>query len=97
MTAWAEPASVPVSRSEQSDKTREDNPVEPKPSTYKEAVDTNGKVTVADQTIKFVSYRSITADFDKAWLADEADIDGYLAAMRKALIAEIQSGKRIQI
>ena len=97
MTAWAKPVSEPVSRSKPSNETREKTPLEPNPLAHEEAIDTKGKVTVAEQTVKFVSYRSITADFDKAWLADEADIDGYLAAMRKALIAEIQSGKRIQI
>lgn len=97
MTAWAEPKPELVSRPKPSDETGEETSVERKPLDYKDAVDVKPKVVVADQTIKFVSYRSITVDFDKAWLADETDVDGYLASIRRALIAEIQSGKRIQI
>ena len=35
--------------------------------------------------------------FDKAWLADEADVEHYLESMREALLEEIRKGKRIQI
>jgi len=35
--------------------------------------------------------------FDKAWLADEADVERYLESMREALLDEIRKGKRIQI
>ena len=35
--------------------------------------------------------------FDKAWLADESDVEHYLKSMRKALLKEIRKGKRIQI
>jgi hypothetical protein len=35
--------------------------------------------------------------FDKAWLADETDVDRYLESMRNALLEEIRKGKRIQI
>jgi hypothetical protein len=93
MTAWAKPKPPLISRLEPSDEID----VEPKPLDYKAATDTKTKVTVSDQTIEFISYQSVSVDFDKAWLADETDVDGYLAAMRKALLIEIQRGKRIQI
>ena len=41
--------------------------------------------------------KSVSVGFEKPWLANEADLDNYLAAMRKALLAEIKAGKRIQI
>ncbi|MBF9015171.1 MULTISPECIES: BREX system P-loop protein BrxC [unclassified Oceanispirochaeta] len=44
-----------------------------------------------------ISRRSILVDFDKAWLADEGDVESYLDALRKALLEEIKKGKRIQI
>ncbi len=47
--------------------------------------------------IEYVSSRSITVPYDKAWLADEADVDVYLVAMREALLAEIRSGKRVNL
>lgn len=43
------------------------------------------------------AFNSIKVPFDKAWLVDETDVDHYLEAMRKALLAEISSGKRIRI
>lgn len=47
--------------------------------------------------IEYVPSRAIQVKFEKAWLADEADVDSYLTSMRKALVAEIKQGKRIQI
>jgi energy-coupling factor transporter ATP-binding protein EcfA2/DNA-nicking Smr family endonuclease len=44
-----------------------------------------------------ISRRSILVDYNKAWLADEGDVESYLNALRKALLAEIDNGKRIQI
>ncbi|MCB0294833.1 MAG: hypothetical protein KDG51_06255, partial [Calditrichaeota bacterium] len=35
--------------------------------------------------------------FDKAWLADDADVDNYLELLREALRTGIRNGKRIQI
>jgi hypothetical protein len=43
-----------------------------------------------------VSCRSVRVSFDKAWLADESDVECYLEALREALLAEIRIGKRIQ-
>jgi len=47
--------------------------------------------------IEYVPSRNVKISFDKAWLADEADVDEYLTSMRRALLEEIQKGKRIQI
>lgn len=55
------------------------------------------KTTIAEPLVEYVPYRSIRAPFDKAWLADEADVDQYLASVREALLEEIRNGKRIQI
>jgi hypothetical protein len=47
--------------------------------------------------IEYIPSRSVRVNFDKAWLADASDVDSYLDAMREALLAEINKGKRIQI
>ena len=47
--------------------------------------------------IEYVTSRSVKVSFDKAWLADETDVERYLESMRKALMEEIRRGKRIQI
>ncbi|WP_373532867.1 BREX system P-loop protein BrxC [Vampirovibrio sp.] len=47
--------------------------------------------------VEYVSSRAIRVSFDKAWLADEADVDRYLQSMREALLKEIKEGKRVQI
>jgi len=46
---------------------------------------------------QIVAARSITVSFDKAWLADEADLNRYLDALRQAWLKEISAGKRVQI
>ncbi len=52
---------------------------------------------VAEQKIEYIPTRNIKVSFDKAWLADEADVDEYLNKLRDALLKEIEEGKRIQI
>lgn len=47
--------------------------------------------------IEYIPSRSVSVPFDKAWLANEADVDAYVASMRTALLEEIRNGKRIQI
>jgi hypothetical protein len=39
----------------------------------------------------------VKVPFEKAWLADETDVDRYLQSMREALLEEIRKGRRIQI
>jgi hypothetical protein len=50
----------------------------------------------AEPRIDYVPYRTLRVNFDKAWLADESDVERYLSAMREVLLAEIRQGKRIQ-
>lgn len=57
----------------------------------------SGKEVPEPPKIEYVSSRNVKVKFEKAWLADEADVDSYLASMRKSLVAEINQGKRIQI
>lgn len=52
---------------------------------------------IATAKVEYVSKTSIHVQFDKAWLADEADVDAYLQAWREALVIEIEKGIRIQI
>lgn len=67
-----------------------------KPEVYKTSEGT-GKGKVSDRQTQFIPARSIRVSFDKPWLTDESDVERYLKAMREALLAEIRSGKRIQI
>jgi hypothetical protein len=47
--------------------------------------------------VEYISIRSISAAFDKVCLADERDVDGYLAALKEALMKEIARGKRVRV
>ena len=40
---------------------------------------------------------SLHIAFDKAWLANAEDVDDYLAALKEALVAAIEAGKRVQV
>ncbi|MBE0434438.1 MAG: BREX system P-loop protein BrxC [Methylomicrobium sp.] len=68
----------------------------PKPTSESESEgDSNKQIT--EKRPEYIASRHITVAFDKAWLADESDVDRYLESMREALINEIRNGKRIQI
>ena len=56
-----------------------------------------GPPSKPEPCIEYVSGRAVKVLFDKAWLADETDVDRYLESMREALLEEIRKGKRIQI
>ncbi|MFH1952937.1 MAG: hypothetical protein ABIL06_15115 [Pseudomonadota bacterium] len=47
--------------------------------------------------IDYISGKKIRVAFSKPWLADEADVDSYLGELKKALMKEIEAGKRIQV
>ncbi|MCO2922446.1 BREX system P-loop protein BrxC [Pseudomonas aeruginosa] len=85
MTSWAQPAPTP----------------EPAPKPGQTATpDEGAKLTSPakpEPRIEYVPSRSVKVSFDKAWLADEADVERYLESMREALLDEIRKGKRIQI
>lgn len=57
----------------------------------------DSKVEIKEPKIEYVPYRQVRVVYDKAWLADEADVERYLESMREALLDEISKGKRIQI
>jgi hypothetical protein len=59
--------------------------------------DAAAKPEIQEPHIEYVPSRSVRVSFNKAWLADESDVDRYLESMREALLAEIRNGKRIQI
>lgn len=84
LTSWAQPAPDP----EPAQKTGGMANPEGQPST---------PPVNPEPRIEYVPSRSVQVSFDKAWLADETDVDRYLESMRKALLEEIQKGKRIQI
>ncbi|MDT4330740.1 BREX system P-loop protein BrxC [Methylomonas sp. MV1] len=72
----------------------------PKPATggtTTETTEADPAEHISEPQPKYIASRQITIPFDKPWLADESDVDRYLESMRKALMNEIQIGKRIQI
>ena len=82
LTAWAQPAPTPAPVTGGVIPPDEGAPTSPaKP----------------EPPIEYVPSRSVRVSFDKAWLADESDVERYLQSMREALLAEIRKGKRIQI
>ncbi len=85
MTFWAQPALTPLPALEPGETTTPDERLNPTPSAKSEP------------RIEYVPSRAVKVSFDKAWLADEADVDRYLKSMREALLAELRNGKRIQI
>lgn len=42
-----------------------------------------------------VLLRSLKVSYNKAWLANEADVDAYLQALREQLVEQVQQGKKI--
>lgn len=85
MTSWAQPTPKPEPAPQPGGTTTPDEGLSPKPPAKQEP------------RIEYVPSRSVKVSFDKAWLADETDVDRYLESMREALLEEIRKGKRIQI
>lgn len=85
MTSWAQPAPTPEPAPEPGETATPDEGTKPTPPVKPEP------------RIEYVPSRSVKVSFDKAWLADETDVERYLESMREALLDEIRKGKRIQI
>ena len=85
MTSWAQPAPTPKPAPEPGETAKPDKGTKPTPPAKPEP------------RIEYVPSRSVKVSFDKAWLADETDVERYLESMREALLDEIRKGKRIQI
>lgn len=45
----------------------------------------------------YVQLRNLKVNFDKAWLADQGDVERYMASLTKALMEEVQQGRKVQI
>jgi len=85
MTAWTRPVPKPEPVPEPGQSATPDEGTKPTPPAKPEP------------RIEYVPSRSVKVSFDKAWLADETDVERYLESMREALLDEIRKGKRIQI
>ena len=84
MAAWAQPAPEPTPVKEEMTSTGDEG-------------ETKKPTAISESNIQYISGRKIHIDFDKAWLANEADVDRYVEIMREALLEEIRKGKRVQI
>lgn len=85
MTSWAQPTPTPETAPSPGQPTTPDEGTKPTP------------LVKTEPRIEYVPSRSVKVSFDKAWLADENDVERYLESMREALLDEIRKGKRIQI
>jgi hypothetical protein len=85
MTSWAQPAPIPEPAPEPDQPTTTDDGTKPTPT---------GQTRTTHRVCVQPLGESL---FDKAWLADETDVERYLESMRQALLDEIRKGKRIQI
>lgn len=52
---------------------------------------------IKEPAAEYVHSRNLHVTYNKAWLADESDVDRYLASLREALLQEIQQGRKVQI
>jgi hypothetical protein len=77
--------------------TKMTNWAHPRPVENTSGKAVSGDHVFAEPKVEYISNRSIQVHFEKAWLADEKDIDQYLEALRSALVKEIKNGKRVQI
>ena len=61
--------------------------------------DATGGTESEINNIEYVPFRSVefNSAFDKAWLANEEDVDAFLSRLREILLSEIRNNKRIQI
>jgi hypothetical protein len=58
---------------------------------------TDGVEAPAPQPVAYVSASSLRVSTGLSYIATEADVDQWLAALRKAALAEIKNGKRISL
>lgn len=87
LTSWTQPTPTSKPNSEP----------EPDGISLSESGATTKSPAKTEPRIEYVAGRAVKVSFDKAWLADETDVDRYLESMREALLEEIRKGKRIQI
>lgn len=52
---------------------------------------------IIEPRIEFVTQKTLQVSFNKAWLADESDVDAYLNLLKQAMMQAIEDGKRIQV
>jgi len=57
--------------------------------------DDNAETSTAQ--IDYVGLRALHVSYDKAWLADESDVEAYIEAIRNALLEAIKEGKRVNL
>ncbi len=55
------------------------------------------KTETNEKKSKYISKSSISVNFGKSILKSEADVEAYVKAVKKAYLAEIKQGKRVQI
>ena len=64
---------------------------------YEQQESKEREINSASIAPELVSVKTLKVPFTAAWLANENDVDQYLSDMRKAMLDQINDGKRIQI
>ena len=52
---------------------------------------------VREQPVEYVAKTRVAVKFSKPYLASVDDVEAYLAELKRAMLAEIERGKRIQL
>lgn len=102
VTSWAQPAPIQSSAEGSQDastasSTKEKQEGSKAAQTAAKASSATATAKEASPNIQYISCRAIAVPFSKAWLANAEDVDNYLACLRKELLREIDSGKRIEV
>lgn len=66
-------------------------------SAWAQETSTEAGAEVAENGVEYVTQSRLALTFARPYLADEADIDAYLAELKAAMLKAIKDGKRIQI
>jgi len=70
-------------------------PTPPAPAPDPSGDDTPADPQPAPRTPEFVNAVDLPSGYPQPYVASEADLDAYLAAVKKTLLAEIQAGKKV--
>ncbi|WP_413699285.1 hypothetical protein ACLKMH_17545 [Psychromonas sp. KJ10-10] len=94
LMTWSQPAHAP---------SPEPKPTQPSPESQPSLFGDNTTeptLIVKEPTkseVRSVSAKQIRVDYSKPWLASKSDVEGYVEEYKKALLAEINDGKHIQL
>ncbi len=77
-------------------------PTPPEPKPYGDGqtkFDDDNKDNIKETLVKqeVVSITKISVNYPKVWIQNESEVEAYFAVLKKAILAEINAGKLIQV